>query len=58
MLGNPNIEKRILDNINSVMNLCRNCNVLLRWYLLHTSKVHLRNYKLIFTLIIVYQTNN
>lgn len=46
MLGNPNIEKKILDNINSVMNLCRSCNVLLRWYLLHTSTTHLRKYKL------------
>ncbi|XP_001948165.2 WASH complex subunit 5 [Acyrthosiphon pisum] len=41
ILGNPNIEKKILDNINSVMNLCRSCNVLLRWYLLHTSTNHL-----------------
>jgi len=47
MLGNPNIEKKILDNNNSIMNLCRNCNVLLRWYLLHTSTVHLRKYNLI-----------
>lgn len=44
MLGNPNIEKKILDNINSVMNLCRNSNILLRWYLLHTSSIHLRKY--------------
>lgn len=46
MIGNPNIEKKILDN-NSIINLCRNCNVLLRWYLLHTSTVHLRKYNLI-----------
>jgi len=47
MLGNPNIEKKILDNNNSIMNLCRNCNVLLRWYILHTSTVHLGKYNLI-----------
>jgi hypothetical protein len=41
-----------VDNINSVMNLYRNCNVLLRWYILHTSKIHLRKFKLI--LILVY----
>ncbi|XP_050425351.1 WASH complex subunit 5 isoform X2 [Adelges cooleyi] len=37
----PDIDKKIMDNINAVMNLCRNCNVLLRWYILHTSTVHL-----------------
>lgn len=42
IIGNTNIEEKILENINPVINLYRNSNVALRWYLLHTSTDHFR----------------